>query len=519
MTLPAINRPEVPGSPGGRALRSFSSTSNRILRHPANRSRRVRALGLYLIWQVWERVVRRPWTIRLGETRRLRLYPHSVVAAFVLYYRVHDYEDMSFVRAYLRPGDLFVDVGANIGVYSLWASETEGVDAVAFEPSSATHARAVENVELNGLGHRIRVLRKAVGAQPGEVRLTTGRDAVNEVTTKLGGQTESVEQTTLDVEPGLRAPTIIKIDVEGGEVDVLRGARSTINRHRPALLVEVNDVDRLGQVLDELGYTTWSYDPVRGSLTPTVPRLRTNVLALADVDTARVRLGPPALTASDPPVDRVALPSGLKAALLNRLPLLRVLLLIRDFLRESGWLASSRCSAPVSRDGRPLPWYTYPAVDFLEDRVRPDMAVFEYGAGNSTLWWASRVAHVSAVESDPHWAEILKPRLPPNTDLRFEPADTASYAKAAADCGHLFDIVVIDGLDRNACAFACLPALRDTGVVIWDNSDWSTLWADGIAHLRNRGFHRLDFRGLGPLNWRPWTTSVFYRPNKNCLGI
>ena len=377
----------------------------------------------------------------------------------------------------------------------------------------------MENVELNGLGHRIRVLRKAVGAQPGEVRLTTGRDAVNEVTKKLDGNTESVEQTTLDVEPGLRAPTIIKIDVEGAELDVLRGARATIIRHRPALLVEVNDVEGLGQVLEELGYKTWSYDPERRSLTPAVPRLHSNVLALADVDAARLRLGSLTLTSSGPPLDRVPLPHGLKAAVLNRLPLLRVLLLVRDFLRDSGWLASSRCSAPITRDGRPLPWYTYPAVDFLEERIKSDMAVFEYGAGNSTLWWASRVAHVSAVESDSQWVKILQPSLPRNTDLCFEPADAASYATAVTGRGRLFDIVVIDGMQRNSCALACLPALKNNGVVIWDNSDWSALWADGIAHLRTNGFHRIDFRGIGPLNWRPWTTSVFYRPSNNCLSI
>ena len=104
------------------ALRSVVATPVRIFRHPANRDRRGRALALYFAWQLWQRAVRRPWTIRLGSTRRLRLHPHSVVAAFVLYYRVHDYEELSFVRAYLRPGDTFVDVGANVGVYSLWAS-------------------------------------------------------------------------------------------------------------------------------------------------------------------------------------------------------------------------------------------------------------------------------------------------------------------------------------------------------------------------------------------------------------
>lgn len=294
MILPPV-RARVPEAPErssvGRALHSFRYTATRILRHPANRGRRGRALALYLTWQIWERLIRRPWTIRLGSARRIRLHPHSVVAAFVLYYRVHDYEDLSFVRAYLRPGDLFVDVGANIGVYSIWASETEAVDVIAFEPSTVTWARAMENVQLNGLGDRVKILRKAVGLSTGEVRFSIGQDALNRVTAGADAEdTELVEQTTIDVELGSRVPALIKLDVEGGEIDALRGGWATITRHRPALIIEVNDPARLAAILDELGYKAWSYDPERRTLSPTTPALHDNVLALADVAAARARL-------------------------------------------------------------------------------------------------------------------------------------------------------------------------------------------------------------------------------------
>lgn len=507
-----LARPQV-----GPAARTFRETSGRILRHPANRDRRSRALVLYLVWQVWQRVVRRPWTIRLGDARRLRLHPHSVVAAFVLYYRVHDYEEMSFLRAYLRPGDLFVDVGANVGVYSLWASETAGVDIIAFEPSSAAHARAVENVELNALGGRVNVVRKAVGGEQGEVRLTVGQGALNRVVGTSGG-TEPVEQTTLDAELGTRQVAAIKVDVEGHELEVLRGGRESILRHRPAMLIEVNNPLGLRQVLDELGYSMWSYDPERRTLAPATPILHGNVLALADVEAARVRLGQPTLVPSSLSGSRIPLPTHVKLVMLQRLPFLRLLLLRRDFLRESGWLASGRRGTPVDRNGRPLPWYTYPALDFLTGRVRKDMAVFEYGAGNSTRWWAERVAHVSSVESDPDWMALLAPTLPANTDLRFEPADGAGYSRSAVERNRRFHIVVIDGDDRNACALASLSVLQDDGVIIWDNSDWSTLWAEGMAQLVANGFRSIDFRGPGPVSSRPWTTSIFYR-DINCLGI
>jgi len=148
------------------------------------------------------------------------------------------------------------------------------------------------------------------------------------------------------------------------------------------------------------------------------------------------------------------------------------------------------------------------------------MAVFEYGSGHSTLWWARHVGHVTAVESDHTWVARLTPRLPPNVDLRYAAAGaSADYATASIDSGRRYDVIVIDGEDRSACALACLPALKDDGVVVWDNSDWFALWADGLGHLEASGFRRIDLRGLGPLNWREWTTSIFYRPGRNCLGI
>lgn len=277
--------------PAASSYRTIKETAARILHHPANRTRRARALALYVLWQLWQRSVRRPWTIRLGEARRIRLYPHSVAAAFVLYYRIPDYEEMSFISAYLRSNDLFVDVGANVGMYSLWASETDGVDVVAFEPSTITHVRTTENVELNGLGDRVQVVRKAVGAQRGVARLTTGLDAINQVIDDDVSASELVELTTLDHELGHRVPAVVKIDVEGRELEVIRGGRELITRHRPALVVEVNDPAGLQELLRELAYQCWSYDPVTRELLQMTPVLHSNVIALADVDEARARLG------------------------------------------------------------------------------------------------------------------------------------------------------------------------------------------------------------------------------------
>lgn len=208
----------------------------------------------------------------------------------------------------------------------------------------------------------------------------------------------------------------------------------------------------------------------------------------------------------------------LRTHALRRIPMLRLGMLYRGHLRASGWRVSARAGAPLTADGNPIAWYTYPALAFLEPRLRSDMEVFEYGAGNSTLWWAARVAHVSSVESDREWVGRLRLDLPPNVDVRHVPEPEA-YALSAQHRGRRFDIVVIDGINRNRCANACLNVLSDSGVVIWDNAERERLYGEGLELLRSHGFRRIEFDGLGPMNGYAWRTSIFYRPETNCLGI
>lgn len=212
--------------------------------------------------------------------------------------------------------------------------------------------------------------------------------------------------------------------------------------------------------------------------------------------------------------------SRAKSLLVKCIPPLRYVSLQRRFLKNSGWSASVWAGVPIDQHRRPLPWYTYSAIYFLRTRLRPEMEVFEFGAGYSTLWWAAQVSAVCSVESDPAWCELLRPRLPGNTELSYEPPEIdGSYCRSALARGRSFDVAVIDGIDRNNCARCCIPALKEEGVIIWDNADWEHEYSDGLNHLASEGFRRIDFAGVGPLNGYGWSTAILYRPAANCLGI
>ena len=187
----------------------------------------------------------------------------------------------------------------------------------------------------------------------------------------------------------------------------------------------------------------------------------------------------------------------------------------RGALRDDGWFESVRQNAPVDRAGRPIPWISYPALHFLERRIRAEMRVFEFGAGFSTLWWAQRVRNVTACESDADWYANLRGRVPQNVDLVLATVD--EYPNVIQPHSRVFDVVVLDGGDRCVCARSAPAALNSSGVILWDDTDRPE-YRPGFDFLRDHGFARIEFVGHSPIVNIAKETSIFYRP-QNILGM
>lgn len=183
-------------------------------------------------------------------------------------------------------------------------------------------------------------------------------------------------------------------------------------------------------------------------------------------------------------------------------------LLLLATMRDLGWQRSMPDGLPRAADGQPVPWYTYPAISWLEQRIGPDDDVFEFGAGQSTLWYANRVRSVLAVDSSPVWVDTLNKCLPSNGHV--ELCDPALFPQAIP--AHDFDVVVIDGAKRSACAEPAYRHLSRDGLVIFDNSDRPNARV-GMQYLAHQGLLRIDFVGPIPGYGHPACTSVFCRPS------
>lgn len=189
------------------------------------------------------------------------------------------------------------------------------------------------------------------------------------------------------------------------------------------------------------------------------------------------------------------------------------------YLQDSGWFRSMESSQVVDSEGKPIPWLTYPALDFLAGRIESSMIVFEYGSGNSTLWWSERVGRIISCEHDKEWYAMHESVMPSHITYLYRRCKGGSkdYEEEILGYENMIDILVLDGRQRVNCAVNGLKSLREAGVILWDNSD-RTEYQPGYDFLVANGFNKLDFWGMGPISTRRWCTSVFYR-ERNCLRL
>lgn len=215
------------------------------------------ALRHAIRYEVGATLVRRPVVIPYGTGSKLVAHPGDTGPRFALASQPPNPREMAVWAARLGSSSLFVDVGANIGLYSIFAAE-RGAEVIAVEPSPSRAARLRENLDLNG--YEAEVLEVALTEEPGEVRMTTGLDGRNRITEDPSG--DSTQTLTLDQVIGERDATV-KIDVEGAEHLVLRGATRVMAEKRIRLLqlewtasdyLEMDDRDALAQLLEEADY-------------------------------------------------------------------------------------------------------------------------------------------------------------------------------------------------------------------------------------------------------------------------
>lgn len=218
----------------------------RILDSEAGRRQAWAVLWRVSVWQCWRRVLRRPMRFRSITGSRLHLLPGASDSLSGFWYQsLPDFEELAFALHLVQPGDLFVDVGANQGGWSLVLAG-RGARVIACEPIPETFARLQGNIAANppAIRERITPVSIGLGERAMTVRFTAGLDAANH---RLRNDAAAAAATTIQLLPAddvlaTENPVLIKIDVEGEELSVLQGAVSTLAK--PSLRAVVMETFR-----------------------------------------------------------------------------------------------------------------------------------------------------------------------------------------------------------------------------------------------------------------------------------
>lgn len=184
---------------------------------------------------------------------------------------------------------------------------------------------------------------------------------------------------------------------------------------------------------------------------------------------------------------------------------------------EQGFAQALIANKCIDMAGQPIPWYTYPAIEYISQFDLTAMNIFEYGCGNSSLFWASRAKKVVSIENNQEWYNKILDKAPENLELLLR--DTREeYINCIDDFDLKFDIIVIDGAYRYDTSEKALSRISSNGLIIIDNSDRAVAfdeYSSATRLLRKEGFIQADMSGFGPLNRYTWTTSFFFTKEFN----
>ena len=248
-----------------------------IFAHPLGSRSKAATFARWARWQVGSRLLPGPAVVPFVNDSVLVAEPGMGGATGNVYVGIHEFADMAFLLHHARKGELFVDIGANVGSYTVLAGAALGCRVISVEPVRATYDSLVRNIRVNGIAGLVDARNIGVGKAPGTLRFTADLDCVNHVLAE-GETADAIEVPVLTIDDLIRGDvaSVLKIDVEGFETPALQGATNALRDGRiRALIMETNgsgnrygfDEDALVAQLIAFGYEPCAYDPLTRSLT------------------------------------------------------------------------------------------------------------------------------------------------------------------------------------------------------------------------------------------------------------
>ncbi|MBN2891865.1 MAG: FkbM family methyltransferase [Bacteroidales bacterium] len=242
-----------------------------ITSHPVTKNRKVKSILRFFKWQIISKLYPYPIVFPyIGNSELLvRKSLHSATANY--YVGLQEFEEMSFVLHLLIESDVFFDIGANIGIYTILASKIKRAETHSFEPVKETAFFLKCNIVLNEIENLVEIHNYALGDKKGNVGFSNNLDSQNHVLNSNIKADYTINVEMLD-EVAKKTPLLIKMDVEGFEMHVLNGAKNILeDENFKALIIEMNgSTNRYGVSDDEIhelltvrGFKVYTYYPFK----------------------------------------------------------------------------------------------------------------------------------------------------------------------------------------------------------------------------------------------------------------
>ena len=244
--------------------------------HPLVDSNKLSGFRRLLIWQIKSRLWGKDYIHSWIGGSKFYVKNGETGLTGNIYTGLHEFSDMGFLLHVLKNEDLFIDVGANSGSYTVLAGASIGAKTISVEPVPATFIRLVRNIELNKMQERCQALNIGLASTPGFLNVTVDSDTTNHLVIGAGNEkTIQVEVRTLDQIAFGANPVLLKIDVEGWEMPVLAGGQETLNNQSLlAIILELNGSgEKFGftdseilKFLNSYDFFEYSYQPLKRKL-------------------------------------------------------------------------------------------------------------------------------------------------------------------------------------------------------------------------------------------------------------
>jgi len=245
--------------------------------HPLGRKNLFFSLHKFFFFQIYFRQMKGEYLYTWIDGCKFLVSPGETGLTGNLYLGLHEFEDMGFLLHYLNDQDFFIDIGSNVGSYTLLSGVVKKCTVVSFEPIPSTFDKLKNNVLINKETTDITVLNSGIGKEKGELFITNNvLSTINQVSLTKSEDCLLVNVNTLD-SYGF-TPTVIKIDVEGYEKFVIEGGENTLkNESLKVLIVEINNhgngygvkVSETYDLICSYGFISYEYNPFKKSFTKT----------------------------------------------------------------------------------------------------------------------------------------------------------------------------------------------------------------------------------------------------------